>query len=50
MSAPVTWDEVESCRSPESLTFTAPDLAPRLQDYGDLLAPLLDADGAGTLP
>ncbi|WP_432191463.1 non-homologous end-joining DNA ligase [Streptomyces sp. bgisy027] len=50
VSAPVTWDEVESCRSPDALTFSAPDVAPRLQDYGDLLAPLLDADRAGTLP
>ncbi|MFH0520327.1 non-homologous end-joining DNA ligase [Streptomyces sp. M41] len=50
VSAPVTWEEVEDCRSPDSLTFLAPDLAPRLQDYGDLLAPLLDPTRAGTLP
>ncbi|GHG97167.1 non-homologous end-joining DNA ligase [Streptomyces lanatus] len=50
VSTPVTWQEIEDCASPESLTFTAPDLAPRLQDYGDLLAPLLDAEGAGGLP
>ncbi|MFE0251797.1 non-homologous end-joining DNA ligase [Streptomyces sp. NPDC059010] len=50
VSAPVTWEEVEDCRSPTSLTFLAADLAPRLQDYGDLLAPLLDGDRAGALP
>lgn len=50
VSAPVTWEEVEDCRSPGGLTFLAPDLAPRLQDYGDLLAPLLDAGRAGALP
>ncbi|WP_031479600.1 non-homologous end-joining DNA ligase [Streptomyces bicolor] len=50
VSAPVTWEEVQDCRSPRGLTFLAPDLAPRLQDYGDLLAPLLDGDRAGTLP
>ena len=50
VSAPVTWAEVEACRYPAQLSFTAPDLAPRIQDYGDLLAPLLDPDRAGTLP
>jgi bifunctional non-homologous end joining protein LigD len=50
VSAPVTWAEVEECRIPAQLSFTAPDLAPRIQDYGDLLAPLLDQDRAGTLP
>jgi bifunctional non-homologous end joining protein LigD len=50
VSAPVTWEEVESCRSPHQLTFLAPDLAPRLQDYGDLLSPLLDPAHAAPLP
>ncbi|MFI6015138.1 non-homologous end-joining DNA ligase [Streptomyces sp. NPDC051243] len=50
VSAPVTWEEVQDCRSPRNLTFLAPDLAPRLQDYGDLLAPLLDPKTAGALP
>ncbi|NUP24948.1 MAG: ATP-dependent DNA ligase [Streptomyces sp.] len=50
VSAPVTWEEVEDCRSPTALTFLAADLAPRLQDYGDLLAPLLDQDRASPLP
>ncbi|MGC9540861.1 non-homologous end-joining DNA ligase [Streptomyces sp. UG1] len=50
VSAPVTWEEVADCRSPDALTFLARDLAPRLQDYGDLLAPLLDPNQAGALP
>ncbi|MGW2521241.1 non-homologous end-joining DNA ligase [Streptomyces sp. NPDC001617] len=50
VSAPVTWSEVEECGTPGRLGFRAPDIAPRVQDYGDLLAPLLDADGAGSLP
>ncbi|MFI9826181.1 non-homologous end-joining DNA ligase [Streptomyces sp. NPDC051913] len=50
VSAPVTWTEVEECRSARRLAFLAPDIGPRLQDYGDLLAPLLDARSAGRLP
>jgi bifunctional non-homologous end joining protein LigD len=50
VSAPVTWSEVEACGTPAQLTFRAPDIAPRVQDYGDLLAPLLDADRAGPIP
>lgn len=50
VSAPVTWSEVEACGAPAQLTFRAADIAPRVQDYGDLLAPLLDADRAGSLP
>lgn len=49
-SAPVTWEEVEACRSPAQLTFLATDIAPRLQDYGDLLAPLVDRTSAAQLP
>ncbi|MDN3294525.1 non-homologous end-joining DNA ligase [Streptomyces ficellus] len=50
VSAPVTWEEVESCGSPAQLAFLMADMAPRLQDHGDLLAPLLDPDQAGRLP
>ncbi|MEU1272022.1 non-homologous end-joining DNA ligase [Streptomyces sp. NPDC005799] len=50
VSAPVTWSEVEECGAPSRLTFHAQDIAPRIQDYGDLLAPLLDPDSAGSLP
>ncbi|MFF4120738.1 non-homologous end-joining DNA ligase [Streptomyces sp. NPDC001714] len=50
VSAPVTWDEVAECRAAGQLVFRAGDIAPRLQDHGDLLAPLLDAGRAATLP
>ena len=50
VSAPVTWQEVADCASPGSLSFRAPDIGPRLQAYGDLLAPLLDPDHARPVP
>jgi bifunctional non-homologous end joining protein LigD len=50
VSAPVTWEEVEGCGAVETLTFLASDVAPRVQDYGDLLAPLLDGGRAGVVP
>ncbi|AVH56512.1 MULTISPECIES: non-homologous end-joining DNA ligase [Streptomyces] len=50
VSAPVTWDEVASCARPGQLVFLAGDVAPRLQRYGDLLAPLLSPEGARPLP
>ncbi|MFE6551079.1 non-homologous end-joining DNA ligase [Streptomyces sp. NPDC057746] len=50
VSAPVTWQEVADCASPDSLVFRAPDIAPRLRAHGDLLAPLLDPAGAAPLP
>lgn len=49
-SAPVTWGEVEECGAPERMAFRAPDIGPRVQAYGDLLAPLLDPGRAGRLP
>ncbi|MDT0394406.1 MULTISPECIES: non-homologous end-joining DNA ligase [Streptomyces] len=50
VSAPVTWEEVETCRAPERMAFGAPDIGPRMRDYGDLLAPLLDHGRAAALP
>jgi bifunctional non-homologous end joining protein LigD len=50
VSAPVTWEEVAECRAPGWLEFRAPDIAPRLQDYGDLMAPLMDTEHAPGLP
>ncbi|MBW8818429.1 MAG: non-homologous end-joining DNA ligase [Streptomyces sp.] len=50
VSAPVTWTEVEECGTPAQLSFEAPDMGPRVQDYGDLLAPLLDSERAARLP
>ncbi|MFJ4203809.1 non-homologous end-joining DNA ligase [Streptomyces sviceus] len=50
VSAPVTWTEVEECTVPGRLAFQAGDMGPRLRDYGDLLAPLLDGERASRLP
>ncbi|MGW4884646.1 non-homologous end-joining DNA ligase [Streptomyces murinus] len=50
VSAPVTWDEVADCRSPGRLEFRAEDIAPRLREHGDLMAPLLDRHRAAPLP
>ncbi|MEU8970371.1 non-homologous end-joining DNA ligase [Streptomyces monashensis] len=50
VSAPVTWDEVADCRSPSQLEFRAQDIAPRLRDLGELMAPLLDPEAAAPLP
>ncbi|MER5403138.1 non-homologous end-joining DNA ligase [Streptomyces sp. NPDC002769] len=50
VSAPVTWDEVADCDEPGRLVFHAWDIAPRLERYGDLLAPLLDRGRAHRLP
>ncbi|WP_026426073.1 non-homologous end-joining DNA ligase [Actinokineospora inagensis] len=40
-STPVTWAEVEACRTPADLTFTADDVLDRVDEHGDLFAPLL---------
>jgi bifunctional non-homologous end joining protein LigD len=42
VSTPVTWEEVEACRTPEDLAFTAPDVLDRVERHGDLLAALLN--------
>ena len=41
VSTPVAWDEVTSCRKPDDLFFTAPDVLTRVAEQGDLFAPLL---------
>ncbi|MBP0936292.1 non-homologous end-joining DNA ligase [Streptomyces sp. KCTC 0041BP] len=50
VSAPVSWQEVEACRTPADLAFLAGDIPPRLARDGDLLAPLTDPGRAGRLP
>ncbi|MDH6219918.1 non-homologous end-joining DNA ligase [Streptomyces pseudovenezuelae] len=50
VSTPVTWAEVEECGAPDRLAFRAADIAPRLEEYGDLLAPLTEPGSAGSLP
>jgi bifunctional non-homologous end joining protein LigD len=41
VSTPVSWDEIEACRSPEELRFLAPDVLARVEKHGDLLEELL---------
>ena len=55
VSAPVTWEEVAGCRTPEELEFRAGDVVARVGEHGDLLAPVLEAGaesgaGAAALP
>ena len=40
VSTPVTWDEVGACREVADLSFTAPDVLARVEERGDLFAPL----------
>ncbi len=41
VSTPVTWDEVQACRQPQDLFFTAGQTLDRVAEHGDLFAPLL---------
>jgi bifunctional non-homologous end joining protein LigD len=41
VSTPVTWDEVEACRAPKDLVFRSDDVLARVDEFGDLFAPLL---------
>ncbi|MBM7771122.1 bifunctional non-homologous end joining protein LigD [Actinokineospora baliensis] len=41
VSTPLTWAEVESCRTVADVTFTADDVLDRVSTHGDLFAPLL---------
>ena len=41
VSTPVTWDEVAACQKVSDLVFTAPDVLTRVEEHGDLFAPLL---------
>ncbi|GAB3964031.1 non-homologous end-joining DNA ligase [Streptomyces sparsus] len=50
VSAPVTWDEVESCTDAAQLAFDIHDVPRRLERHGDLLAVLADPDAARPLP
>jgi bifunctional non-homologous end joining protein LigD len=38
VSTPVTWDEVDACRTPSDLVFTAADVLDRIAGSGDLFA------------
>jgi bifunctional non-homologous end joining protein LigD len=48
VSTPVTWDEVAACRRPDDLRFRAEQVLDRVDELGDLFAPLLE--GAAPLP
>ncbi|HEU5033425.1 MAG TPA: non-homologous end-joining DNA ligase [Mycobacteriales bacterium] len=48
VSTPVTWDEVEGCRRPDDLRFTSDQALTRVDERGDLFAPILD--GGQSLP
>ncbi|MGW1071692.1 non-homologous end-joining DNA ligase [Streptomyces sp. NPDC002537] len=50
VAAPVTWDEVASCRDPGELAFTPEQVLDRVADYGDLLAPLTGDATRAALP
>ncbi|HEX6619636.1 MAG TPA: DNA ligase D [Solirubrobacteraceae bacterium] len=41
VSTPVTWDEVRAAQAPEDLTFAAADVLRRVEEHGDLFAPVL---------
>jgi bifunctional non-homologous end joining protein LigD len=42
VSTPVTWDEVTACRRPADLQFRAEQVLERVEEQGDLFAPLLE--------
>ena len=41
VSTAVTWDEVRAAKAPEDLTFEAADVLRRVDEHGDLFAPVL---------
>jgi bifunctional non-homologous end joining protein LigD len=41
VSTPLTWDDVDACREPEDLVFTAPEVLARVERDGDLFESLL---------
>lgn len=49
-STPLTWDEVQACRAPSDLSFTGPEVLQRVQQHGDLLAPLRTDPNLGSGP
>ncbi len=50
VSTPVTWDEVAACTTAAELAFTAPQVLDRVEQHGDLLAPLLPGASRGRVP
>ncbi len=41
VSTPITWEEVNACSKPQDLVFEAEDVLERVEQTGDLFAPLL---------
>jgi bifunctional non-homologous end joining protein LigD len=41
VSTPITWDEVEACRTPADLRFLSAEVLARVDEHGDLMAPML---------
>jgi bifunctional non-homologous end joining protein LigD len=41
VSTPITWDEVRAAKAPEDLAFDAADVLRRVDEHGDLFAPVL---------
>jgi bifunctional non-homologous end joining protein LigD len=51
VSTPITWDEVERCAETgdgAALTFVTADVLARVEEHGDLFAPVLE--GGQSLP
>ncbi|WP_199431464.1 non-homologous end-joining DNA ligase [Qaidamihabitans albus] len=44
VSTPILWDEVQECRQPADLVFTADEVLDRIDEHGDLFEPLLAKD------
>ncbi|OEU97878.1 ATP-dependent DNA ligase [Streptomyces qinglanensis] len=52
-STPLTWAELAAADRPEDLVFLGTELPQRIEEYGDLLAPLLESaagSGRGRIP
>jgi bifunctional non-homologous end joining protein LigD len=48
VSTPVTWDEVETCKRPKDLVFTADDVVARIERSGELFSPAMVASRGRT--
>jgi bifunctional non-homologous end joining protein LigD len=44
VSTPLSWDEVADATDPEELEFEAPDVPPRVEQYGDLYAASIELE------
>ena len=50
VSTPVSWEEIADCRDPDQLRFTPDQVVRRVEEQGDLMAPLLDPAAWQDLP